>query len=101
MEHAKTFTHLYDYAKGAFISYMRMLTPELQRWIQYVGFTYNKDTDTVTFKFKSSQHGIYFKIEAKAFSGIYGVPMHVPVNETYDYFRELKYETFPGCKQLA
>jgi hypothetical protein len=81
---------LFGYAKGRFISTMRLFTPELRRWIQYRDCKIDKDKDEVTFFFKSSQHAIYFECSAKMFSSLYGEIDFIDYDSGYRYFKGVK-----------
>jgi hypothetical protein len=81
---------LFSYAKGRFISTMRLFTPELQRWIQYKGYEIDEKSDMVTFLFKSSQHAIHFECSAKLFSALYGKVDFINPDNAYRYFKGVK-----------
>ena len=78
----------------AFLAKLDLIKYKAARWLQYRGFEYNKDTDRITFKFKTSSYGISFELETKAFSQNED---HVfkslhDFYKVYNYFKELKYE---------
>ena len=78
-----------EMAGPMFLHRMRLIKWEAAQWMQYVGFEWDKKTDNIVLKFKSSSYGIMFHVEISAFSPLYGDP-YIEFNEAYQFFKDLK-----------
>jgi len=76
--------------KSEYMSKMNFIVWEAAQWVQFRGYEWDELSDTVTLEFRSSSYGIGFNITSKAFTILYGEPYY-PYEETYDYFKQVKY----------
>lgn len=79
-----------DRFKNEYMYKMSFIVWEAAQWMQFREYEWDELSDTVTLKFRSSSYGIGFNITMKAFTSMYGEP-YFPYEETYDYFKQVKY----------
>jgi len=82
--------NILEMAGGTFLGKISMISWKAAQWTQYTGYEFNKSTDRITLKFRTSSYGISFEITMKAFSSLYGEPIII-YDEAYKFFKSLKY----------
>ena len=82
-------THNLKVAEPGFLFFIKNMSADLARWIQYVGV--KQDGGNLVFQFKSSQNSLRFEVYAGVNITHVFYSLRGQSNEIYEHFKTLKY----------